>query len=363
MIKYVDLTKQWIEEKSKLLPLLDKAIQINNHVNGRDIDLFERSICKYLKVKYCVALNSGTDALVCGLVALGIKRGDEVITPPNSFISSTSSIAHLGAIPVFADVKDDQTIDPVKIIKKITPKTKAIMPVHLTGRLSQMDEIKKISKKYNIPIIEDAAQSILSKYKSFESGTSGLIGCFSAHPLKNLNAIGDAGFVVTNNKRIANTIKLMRNHNLVDRNKVSKFGFVSRMDTIQATILLYRLKNLKKIIAKRRKNASLYKKLLNRGKIYFNQDDKNYFDTYHTFVIQVENRNSLQKYLQKKDIETFVHYPIPIHLQKACSKYNYMKGDFPKAEKQAKSILSLPIHQYLSEKDIIKISNAINLFY
>ena len=237
------------------------------------------------------------------------------------------------------------------------------MPVHLTGRLCEMDKIKEISKNYRIPIVEDAAQSILSKYKNFLSGTTGDIGCFSAHPLKNLNAIGDAGFIVTNSKKLAKKIRLMRNHNLIDRDKVSQFGYVSRMDTIQACILNYRIKNLRKIIEKRRENAKIYQDYLNKTDIIFNQNYREYYDTYHTFVIQVEKRNKLRKYLYENGIESFVHYPIPIHLQKACSKYNYKKGDFPNAEKQAKSILSLPIHQFLSQKDIIKISNTINSFY
>lgn len=363
MIKYVDLAKQWKLEKSKLIPLIEKAICEDNHVNGNHIKIFENSICKLLKVKHCVALNSGTDALVCALVSLGVGRGDEVITPPNSFISSTSAIAHIGAVPVFADVKKDQTIDPEMIIKKITKKTKAIMPVHLTGHLCEMDKIKAISNKYGIPIVEDAAQSILSKYRNFLSGTTGDVGCFSAHPLKNLNAIGDAGFIVTNTAKLAKKIRLMRNHNLIDRNKVSQFGYVSRMDTIQACILNYRIKNLKKIIQKRRENAKMYKNFLDMKNIFFINDFDNYYDTYHTFVIQVKQRNSLQKYLFKKGVETFIHYPIPIHLQKACKAYNYKIGDFPSAERQSKMILSLPIHQYLSTKNIKKICSLINNFY
>lgn len=363
MIKYVDIGKQWKDEKSKLIPLLNKVITSEFHVNGKQINKFEQSICKLLNIKYCVALNSGTDALVCGLIAIGVRRGDEVITPPNSFIASTSAISHIGAVPIFADVNKDQSINPDEILKKITIKTKAIMPVHLTGRMCDMEKIKKISNKYKIPIIEDAAQSILSKYNNKLSGTMGLVGCFSAHPLKNLNAIGDAGFVVTNNYSIYKKIKLMRNHNLIDRNKVNNFGFVSRMDTIQACILNYRIKNLKKIIGIRRKNAELYKKYLNNEKIFFNPNTQYHYDTYHTFVIQVNQRNKLQNYLKKYGIESLIHYPVPIHLQNASKKYLYKKGDFPIAEKQAKRILSLPIHQYLKKKEIKFISELINKFY
>ncbi|MDB4184309.1 DegT/DnrJ/EryC1/StrS family aminotransferase [Alphaproteobacteria bacterium] len=363
MIKYIDLALQWKKEKKELLPKIDEAISSSIYVNSSYVEKFEKSICNLLNVKYCVALNSGTDALVCGLIALGIRKNDEVITPPNSFIASTSSIAHIGAIPVFADVKSDQTIDPDEIEKKITSKTKAIMPVHLTGRMSEMDKIIKISKKHNIPIIEDSAQSILSKHKGQFSGTSGDIGCFSAHPLKNLNAIGDSGYITTNNKNIAKKISLMRNHNLIDRNKVNNFGYVSRMDTIQACVLNHRIGYITEIIKKRVDNANIYRKYLNPDYIKFNKFDKNYYDTFHTFVIQAKKRNSLQKYLLQKGIESFVHYPVPIHLQKACNRYNYKLGDFPITEMQSKMILSLPIHQYLKKKDIIKISNLINNFY
>ena len=168
---------------------------------------FEKKISKLCKTKYCVALNSGTDALTLGLHLLGVRRGDEVITPPNSFIASTAVILHLGAKPIFVDVKDDQNINEKEIEKKITKKTKAIMPVHLTGRMCSMDKIMNISKKYRIPVIEDGAQSILSKYKGKMSGSWGDIGCFSTHPLKNLNASGDGGFITTNNKKIYDTIK------------------------------------------------------------------------------------------------------------------------------------------------------------
>ena len=229
---YVDLKLQWRKDKSKLLPLIEKVLSKGSYVIGEEVDKFEKSIAKYCNSKYAVAFNSGTDALTFGLILLGVRKGDEVITPPNSFISSTSSIVHVGAKPVFADVLDDQNIDPKEIEKKITNKTKAIMPVHLTGRVCRMNEIKKISNKYKIPIIEDAAQSIGSKYYNKKSGTFGAISCFSVHPLKNLNACGDGGFFVTNNYEFFKKAKKLRNHGLEDRNIVKNYGYISRMDVV-----------------------------------------------------------------------------------------------------------------------------------
>ena len=226
MIKYINLIDQWKEDKKKLLPIIDKVLSQGNWVGGENIKKFEENISRLCGTKYAVALNSGTDALTLGLYLLGVKKGSEVITPPNSFIASTSVIVHLGAKPVFVDVKEDQNIDPNLVEKAITSKTKAIMPVHLTGRIADMDPLIKISKKYNIPIIEDAAQSIGSKYKNKHSGSFGLIGCFSAHPLKNLNAMGDSGFLTTNDKNIYLQVKDLSNHGMSNRNRINNFGFV-----------------------------------------------------------------------------------------------------------------------------------------
>jgi len=308
-------------------------------------------------------MNSGTDALVAAMHSLGIGKDDEVLTPPNSFVASTSSIVHLGAKPVFIEVSEDQNID-VNIIKHfITKKTKAIMPVHLTGRMANMEVISEIANKYNLFVIEDAAQSIGSKYKGKLSGSIGDIGCFSAHPLKNLNACGDAGFLITNNDRISKFIKSIRNHGLIDRNEVAQFGYVSRMDTLQAAILNYRLKNLPSVIKKRRKNAEQYFNLIDSDKFLLPFEKKYEFNTYHTFVIQTEKRDALKNFLLNKGIETSIHYPIPIHMQPASKMLNYKKGDFPITEKQSETILTLPIHQYLEDHEIQYISKCLNEFY
>ena len=363
-IPYINIKKQYEYEKSKLLKVIDKSLRSGIWVGGQEVKKFENSILKICGTKYCVSLNSGTDALTLALHLLGVRRGDEVITPPNSFIASTAVITHLGAKPIFVDVKSDQNIDEDKIEEKISNKTKAIMPVHLTGRMCAMDKIIKISKKYNIPVVEDCAQSILSKYKNKMSGSWGEVGCFSAHPLKNLNASGDGGYLTTNNKSIFKKIKNLRTHGMDEsRDNVKSFGYVSRMDSLQAAILNFRLKRLKNIIKKRRENVNIYLENLNLNKIYFPKEKKFEFNTYHTFVIQVDKRDQLKEFLNSKGIETAIHYPIPIHLQSASRLLGYKKGDFSETENQSKRILTLPINQYLSKKEIFYICKMINNFY
>jgi dTDP-4-amino-4,6-dideoxygalactose transaminase len=362
-IPYVNLSKQWEKERKNLLKIIDKVISNQDWVGGEEVEKFEQNILKFTNTKYAVALNSGTDALTIGLALIGVRKNDEVITTPNSFIASTASIVHIGAKPIFVDVKSDQNIDTSLIESKITKKTKAIMPIHLTGRMSDMDQIIKLSKKYSIPIIEDAAQAIGSKYKNMPAGSFGKVGCFSAHPLKNLNAIGDSGYMVTNDKKIYEQAKELSNHGLKNRNKANRFGYVSRMDTIQAAILNYRLKKLNKTIKQRRQNYKIYSKYLNPNYVYFPQEEKYQFNTYHTFVIQTKNRNNLKKYLLKNGVSTAIHYPVPIHLQKSSKNLNYKKNDFVNAEKQANQILTLPINEHLNKNDIIKVSKLINNFF
>lgn len=363
-IPYVNIKKQYNFEKKKLLKIIDDNLQNGSWVGGSEIEKFEKNISKICKTKYCISLNSGTDALTIALYLLGVKRGDEVITPPNSFIASTAVIIHLGAKPVFVDVKKDQSIDEEKIESKITKKTKVIMPVHLTGRMCAMDKIMKISKKYNIPVVEDCAQSIMSKYKKKMSGAWGHVGCFSAHPLKNLNAIGDGGYLTTNDKKIYHKAKSLRSHGMEEsRDNIKSFGYVSRLDNLQAAVLNFRLKGLKKVISQRRKNAEIYLENLNLKHVFFPKEKKDEFNTYHTFVIQVDKRDKLKEHLLKNGVDTAIHYPIPIHLQSASKFLGFKRGSFLETEKQANRILTLPVNQYLKKNEIIYICKLINNFY
>ncbi len=359
-IPYVNLSTQWKDEKEELLPIIENILASGQYIASSVVEEFEKKAAKICDTKHCIALNSGTDALVFGLAALGVRHGDEVITPPNSFVASTSAITHLGARPIFVDVLDDQNIDPSKIEAAITKNTKAIMPVHLTGRMARMEEIKEIAEKHNIPIIEDSAQAIGSKYLNIPSGKWGKVGCFSSHPLKNLNACGDGGFLVTDEDEIAERIKLLRTHGLVDRNTVKYFGYVSRMDSIQAAILNYRIDKLDNVTKKRRENAELYYSLLDHSKIFIPPIRAEEFNTFHTFVIQVNDRDILKEKLLKLGIETGIHYPIPIHLQPAAKNLEYKEGDFLVTENQAKKILTLPVNQYLEREEIEYICKMVN---
>jgi len=362
-IPYVNLTAQWQEDRDDLLPIIDNVLGSGQYVGGDEVDKFEKNMAELCQVKYAVALNSGTDALSLGLHLNDIGRGDEVITPPNSFIASTAAIVHLGAKPVFVDVLPDQNIDPGKIEAAITEKTKAIMPVHLTGRICDMDPIMMLAEKYNLAVVEDAAQAIGSKYKGKPSGSIGNVGCFSTHPLKNLNASGDGGFLTTNDENIYLKAKALRNHGMADRDSVDSFGYVSRMDNLQAAILNYRLKKLDEIIDRRRQNAQSYLEYIEKEKVFIPREKEYEFNTYHTFVIQVEKRNELKEFLLKQGIEAAIHYPTPIHLQPAAKRLGYKFGDFPITEKQAGMILTLPINQSLGQSEIERICVAINEYY
>ena len=362
-IPYINLKKQYYSEKHKILNTIDKVIRSGQWVGGSEVDKFEKNISKICNTKYCISLNSGTDALTLALHLLGVRRGDEVITPPNSFVASTAVIIHLGAKPVFVDVKSDQNIDENEIEKKITKKTKAIMPVHLTGRMCDMDKIMQIGNKYKIPVIEDCAQSIMSSFKKKMSGSWGEVGCFSAHPLKNLNAIGDGGYLTTNNKNLYQKIKNLRTHGMDEnRNNVKNFGYVSRMDNLQAAILNFRIKNLKKIIRIRRHNVNLYLENLDLKRVYFPFENQDQFNTYHTFVIQVDKRDQLKKFLKYKGIDTAIHYPVPIHLQRASKFLGLKNGSFPNSEEQSKKILTLPINQFLKKDEILTYANKLTDF-
>jgi dTDP-4-amino-4,6-dideoxygalactose transaminase len=362
IISCIGLKSQWIDERDELMPIIDKVMSSGQFILETECDNFEKSVAKLCGVKYAAALNSGTDALMYALTLSGIKKGDEVITPANSFIASTSSIVHIGATPVFIDVLPNQNLDPSKIEDAITKNTKAIMPVHLTGRVCDMDPILEIAKRHNLIVIEDAAQSIGSKYKGRPSGSLGDVGCFSTHPLKNLNACGDGGFVTTNDENIDKKIRTFRNHGKIDAYNISHFGMVSRMDSLQAAILNYRLGKLEFIINKRRANANKYFEGIDQKKIFIPQEQSDEYNSYHTFVIQTSRRDELKEHLLTKGIKTAIHYPIPIHLQPASKRLGYKEGDLPVTEKQAKEILTLPINQYLTENDLERVISEINSF-
>jgi len=362
-IEVIDLRKRFQEEKKGILKCINRVLKKGNLVLTQEVQNFEKSICKFTGAKYCLGVNSGTDALLMSLWSSGISKNDEVITSPISFIASTSSIIHVGAKPVFVDVDDDLNINSDLIESAITKKTKAIMPVHWTGRVCNMDKILKIAKKHNLIVIEDAAQSMGAYYKKKHAGTFGKISAFSTHPLKNLNSLGDGGFIITNEKKLYDKIKLYRNHGLKGRDNVEIIGVNSRLDSLNAEVLNFRLKRLKNIISRRLKNINLYRKLIASKKVHIIEDKKNENNAYVMFITFCEKRDKLQKYLAKFNIQSLIYYKTPLHLHKATKFLGYKKGDFPNAEKFAKKVLSFPHHQYLKRKEIEFVSKKISNFY
>jgi len=362
-IPYVNFAAQYEEEKDFILASVEQVFRAGRFVEGPKIVELEQALAGYAGVSEAVALGSGTDALIFGLQVLGIGPGDEVITPPNSFIASAAAVVLVGARPVFVDVGDDMNIDVNLIQRAITPRTKAVMPVHLTGRIADMDAICEIAERHGLAIIEDAAQSFGARYRDKLAGTWGQIGACSTHPLKNMNASGDAGFVLTNDGDMAARIRRLRSHGLVNRDVSLEWGRNARMDVLQATLLLERLKRLDDINKRRRQNANLYRRLIKSPKVKVPQCRQHEYNIFHTFVVQVERRNELKDFLHQNGVDSVIHYPIPIHLQEAAKALGHKRGDFPVTERQADMILSLPVHPYLSEGDIEQVAATIDRFY
>lgn len=362
-IPYVDLAAQFAAERDVLGPAILDALADGQWIGGAAIERFEQQVCAYTGAAHTIAVASGTDALVLSLRAMDIGPGDEVITPPNSFVASTAAITMVGATPVFADVLPDQNIDPDAVVRAIGSRTRAIMPVHLTGRVAAMDAIVDIAAERGLRVIEDAAQAFGSRFAGRHAGRMGDVGCFSAHPLKNLNAMGDAGFMITDDDELAARLRRLRNNGLADRNTVVEWGTVSRLDTVQAVVLSHRLAHIDGVIAARRRNAARYRTLLDAGRVFSPPCEPDQFNSFHTFVVQVDRRDQLQQFLASRGIGSSIHYPVPIHLQPAARALGYRAGDFPVAESQASRILSLPIHQFLRGADLERVAATIAEFH
>jgi dTDP-4-amino-4,6-dideoxygalactose transaminase len=362
-IPYVATAAQFASEAAELMPVLAEVLARGQWVGGEEIERFEAAVAARCQVAQAVAVASGTDALILSLRALGIGPGDEVITAPNSFVATAAAIVHVGARPVFADVRADQNLDPAAVERAISPRTRAILPVHLTGRLAVMNELCEVARRHDLRVIEDAAQAFGSRLAGRAAGAWGDVGCFSAHPLKNLNAMGDAGFITTNDTKVAERLRRLRNNGLADRNTVLEWGTVSRLDTVQAAVLLHRLGSVERIIEARRENARLYRARLDPAHVFHPPCHPDEHNTFHTFVIQVERRDQLAAFLAARGIGSAIHYPVPIHLQPAARALGHRPGDFPLAERQAGRVLSLPVHPFLTPADIERVTDTIAEFF
>ena len=363
-IRHNYLSEQF-RNTNNIFKLIKNTVKFNDFTLGRYVEKFETEFCKKQKVKYSIGVGSGTDAIFLSLKALGIKDGDEVITPSYSFYATPGAIVAAGAKPVFVDVKNDLNIDENQIEKKITKKTKAIIPVHWSGRICNMKKINIIAKKFKLFIIEDACHAILAcDNKKKYAGNFGITGCFSLHPLKNLNVWGDGGVITTNNKSLHNKLKLLRNHGLVSRNNCKIYGYNSRLDTIQAAVGLEMIKNINFITKKRIENAKyLILKLKKNKNIDLITKQDNFKSVFHLFQFFCKKRNGLNSFLRRNKIDSKIHYPVPLHLHTAAKKFGYKKGDFPLAERLSKKVISIPVHEFLKKKQLNFIIQKIEKFY
>tara|TARA_X000000950_G_C13862162_1_gene639165 strand:- start:589 stop:1743 length:1155 start_codon:yes stop_codon:yes gene_type:complete len=363
LIKHNYLSEQFRDYK-KIFSKIEKVIKFNDFTLGFEVEKFENNFKKLMNSKFCVGVGSGTDAIYLSLKMLDLKAGSEIITTPYTFYATINAIAQANCVPKFVDSKEDFNINPDLIEEKITKKTKAILVVHWSGRICDMEKINKIAKKYNLFVIEDACHAALSTLNGKYAGNFGDLGCFSLHPLKNLNVWGDGGMILTNNPKFEKKLRLLRNHGLKNRNEIEIFGVNSRLDTIQAVVANHLIKKLNKITTARRKNAFyLDKKLKSIKYIKIPQRDKKLKEVFHIYSIQTRYRDELSRYLNKNKIDAKQHYPIPMHLQKPLRKLGYKKGDFPVSEKLAKTTLSLPVHEFIDKRKLDFMIKKIKLFY
>jgi len=363
-VKYVDLPKQ-ANVEDILSDIKELLLKTGQFTLGPPVAEFESRFAQLCKTKYAIGVNSGTDALFLAMKALNIGAGDEVITAPNSFIATAGAIANAGARPVFVDVNDEYNIDADLIERAITPATKAIMPVHLTGNPADMPQIMEIANRHNLYVIEDACQAVSASINGQPVGSFGIAGGLSFHPLKNLNVWGDGGIITTSSKELFDKIVLLRNHGLKNRDEVEFFGYNSRLDTLQAIVANQLLNVLDTITDTRIKNAKIYDDSLSALADYITLPPRknNVKQVYHTYVIQAKKRDKLLAYLVHNGIEAKVHYPIPIHLQQASRYLGYKEGDFPACEAQTKSIITLPVHQHLTDDELTYVIDNIRRFY
>ncbi|MFQ5786548.1 MAG: DegT/DnrJ/EryC1/StrS family aminotransferase [Thermodesulfobacteriota bacterium] len=352
-IPFIDLSEQYLSLKNDILSKIDEVCRESAFCLGEYVEEFEENFAGYCGVKYCLGVNSGTSALHLALLALGVGDGDEVIIPAQTFIATAWGATYCGAKSVFVDIEPKtHTIDVSKIETAITPKTKAIIPVHLYGQPANMDEILKIARRYNIFVIEDAAQAHGALYKGKKTGSFGEVSCFSFYPGKCLGAFGEGGAVVTNNQEVAEKVSMLRNHGQTKRYYHDVIGFNYRMEGIQGAVLNIKLEYLDDWNEKRRKAASLYNKLLKGTELVLPYEDEYTKPIYHLYVVLSSKRDRIAQHLQQNGIATGMHYPVPLHLQKAYSNLSYNEGDFPFAERNARECLSLPIFPEMTKGQV-----------
>jgi dTDP-4-amino-4,6-dideoxygalactose transaminase len=366
-VPLLDLKAQYAALRDEIRPAVDRVLDSQQCINGPEVAQLEKDVARYSGCKHGIGVSSGTDALLVALMALDVGAGDEVVTTPYTFFATAGSIARLGARPVFVDI-DPQTfnIDPSKIEAAITPRTKAIMPVHLFGQCADLDPIMDIARRHNLPVIEDAAQAIGSEYKGKRAGSIGAVGCFSFFPSKNLGAVGDAGAVTTNDDALARRLVKLRGHGAEVKYYHDEVGGNFRLDTIHAAVLSVKLRYLDQWTAARQANAAFYTKAIEADPVLRSViapppvvGSRHIFNQY---VVRTRDREGLKDFLKVRQVGTEVYYPVPMHLQKCFADLGHRKGDFPHSEEAAQTSLALPIYPELSEAQKEHVVDALAAF-
>lgn len=359
VVPMVDLKRQFQEIKEEVLNVLTEILESGQYILGPKVSEFEKRIADYLGVSEAVGVASGTDALHLSIDAFCIREEDEVITTPFTFFATVEAILYTGAKPVFVDIEPDTfNLDVSQIEAKITEKTKAILPVHLFGHMADMEEISKIARRHGLKVIEDCAQSFGAELNGIRAGSLGDAGCFSFYPSKNLGGYGDGGIIVLNDSKVAEIVKKLRNHGSKGSYIHDEVGFNSRLDEIQAGVLIVKLKRIDEYNRKRRQKAALYNELLS-DKVKCPIERKRVYHVFHQYTIRSHKRNEIQKRLRERGISSVIYYPVPLHLQEALRFLGYKAGDFPMAEKVSQEVLSLPIYPELEESVIEEIAQII----
>jgi dTDP-4-amino-4,6-dideoxygalactose transaminase len=369
MVPFLDLTRQYKRIEEEILSAQRRVFEKGRFILGEEVSTFEEEFAHYCGVRYGVGVASGTDALFLALKAVGIGEGDEVITVSHSFIASAIAISMTGAKPVFIDIDPETyTMDPNDLEhllkkRKRRNRVKAILPVHLYGQPAEMEALVEVANRYHLLVIEDACQAHGAEYLGKKAGSFGLLGCFSFYPTKNLGAYGDGGMVVTDDRKLYDKVRLLRCYGEKKKYEHVLKGGNSRLDEIQAAILRVKLKHLDLWNGERRRKALGYKRMLESTEVVCPVEKELARHVYHLFVIQTKRRNALQAFLKEKGIGTLIHYPTPIHIQKAYRELGYRKGDLSMTEKYAQEVLSLPFFPELTTEEMRRVTEEIKSFF
>ena len=360
MIPFVDLKAQYLSIKAEVDAAIQRVLDDTSFILGREVEAFEAAFADYVGAKFCVGVSNGTAAVQLAVTACGLKAGDEVIVPANTFFATAEGVSTAGAVPVFVDADPlSYNLDVSKIEAAVTPRTRAIMPVHLYGQAADLDPMFELAAKHKLIIIEDAAQAHGSEYKGKRVGAFGRAGCFSFYPGKNLGAYGEGGAVVTDDEAVARHLRLLRDHGSERKYHHEIVGYNFRLEGLQGAVLSVKLKHLDGWNALRREHAALYNKLLKESGLVLPREMEYARHVYHLYVVQSAERDALQKSLNEAGVQTGIHYPIPIHLQPAYASMGHKAGDFPEAESQASRVLSLPMFAELTDKQIERVAEIV----